>query len=368
MQTNKQKIYISTYDDINNPHYGGGGAIAVHEIAKRFSKNYIVRVLSWDYCGKKKETIDGVLYERFGIPFLSPKAAMFAYQLLLPFVARRKQFDIFLESFCPPFTTSFLPLYIKNPVVGLVHMLAAEDMERKYKLPFHLIQNKGLKLYKHMIVTSSEIGNKIHKISPKTILTVISNGIDTVIEKKHPKKKYILFLGRIEVDQKGIDLLLKAFQKFLQKNKEYKLFIAGSGDPKELDKMKSLIALSALSEHIVLPGKVSGDVKEKLLSEATCVIIPSRFETHSLVALEAMAYGAPVVCFAIDGLSWIPETIAKKVTPFNIDSLASTVETVVTNTSVSDTMSNNGLAYAKNFTWKVVVKQYEDYVASVLKS
>ena len=367
MKSNKKTIYFSTYDDINNPHYGGGGAIAVHEVAKRLARNHTLCILSWDYCGKKKETIDGVQYERFGMPFLSPRAAMFAYQLVLPFIARQKQFDIFFESFCPPFTTAFLPLYIKKPVVGLVHMLAAEDMERKYKLPFHVIQNKGLKLYDKMIVTSSEVGNKIHKISPKTMITIISNGIDAIIEKKRSRKKYILFLGRIEVDQKGIDLLLKAFQKFHQKNQKYKLFIAGSGDQRELDKMKYLIALSGLSDLILLKGKVSGIVKEKLLQEAACVVIPSRFETHSLVALEAMAHGAPVACFAIEGLSWIPETIAKKVAPFNVDSLASALGEVVTNKSVSDTMSNNGLVYSKHFTWNDIGKQYEEYVARVFK-
>src|SRR5215469_4268838 len=147
MHNKKLTIYFSTYDDIKNPYYGGGGAIAIHEVAKRLIKTHSVTVVSWNYSGKKKEVIDEVTYERFGNPFLTPKLAMFFYQLYLPYYARSKQFDVWLESFCPPFTTAFLPQFIKQPVVGIVHMLAAEDMERKYKLPFHLVQNKGIKLY-----------------------------------------------------------------------------------------------------------------------------------------------------------------------------------------------------------------------------
>src|SRR5258706_13574695 len=104
MQNNRPTIYFSSYDDINNPHYGGGGAVAVHEVAKRLAKVYEVRVLCWDYSGKKKEIIDGVTYERFGLPFLNPKVAMFVYQLSLPFIAKSKKFDLWFESFCPPFT------------------------------------------------------------------------------------------------------------------------------------------------------------------------------------------------------------------------------------------------------------------------
>jgi len=94
MENKNLPIYFSTYDDIKNPHYGGGGAIAVHEVAKRLSKKYDIRVVSWDYNGKKKETIDGVKYERFGMPTLSPKIAMFVYQLGLPFIAAKKTYTL----------------------------------------------------------------------------------------------------------------------------------------------------------------------------------------------------------------------------------------------------------------------------------
>src|ERR1700722_2364192 len=241
MQNKNLSIYFSTYDDIKNPHYGGGGAIAVHEISKRLSKKYDMHVLSWDYCGKKKEKIEGVSYERFGFSSFSPKIGMFAYQIFLPFVMIQKKYDLWMESFCPPFTTAFLPQFSKKPVIGIVHMLAAEDMERKYKFPFHLIQNSGIKKYHHMITTSEMIKKKIEKIYPKISPIIISNGITAVYKPLLNKKNYILFLGRIEVDQKGIDLLISAFKKFYEKNENYKLIIAGSGDTREIAKVKEII-------------------------------------------------------------------------------------------------------------------------------
>jgi len=366
MQNKNLSIYFSTYDDIKNPHYGGGGAIAVHEISKRLSKKYDMHVLSWDYCGKKKEKIEGVSYERFGFSSFSPKIGMFAYQIFLPFVMIQKKYDLWMESFCPPFTTAFLPQFSKKPVIGIVHMLAAEDMERKYKFPFHLIQNSGIKKYHHMITTSEMIKKKIEKIYPKISPIIISNGITAVYKPLLNKKNYILFLGRIEVDQKGIDLLISAFKKFYEKNENYKLIIAGSGDTREIAKVKEIIRKENLEKEILLKGKVAGKVKESLLREATCVVISSRFETYSLVALEAMAYGTAVVCFAIDGLSWIPKNVAKKIKPFDIESLAKALTSIVSDKEATQKTVKEANVYAKQFTWDAIAKKYIEYISSLV--
>ncbi|HSW88590.1 MAG TPA: glycosyltransferase family 4 protein [Candidatus Saccharimonadales bacterium] len=367
LNNKKPTIYFSTYDDIKNPHYGGGGAMAIHEVAKRLTKQYTIRVISWNYSGKKEEMIEGVQYERFGYPFLSPKVAMFAYQIALPFVALRKEFDIWMESFCPPFTTAFLPLFIKKPIVGIVHMLAAEDMERKYKLPFHLIENSGIKLYKNLLVTSEALKRKIEEIHAVQSIIVISNGIDKVHKPIEKKQKYILFLGRIEVNQKGIDLLLVAFKEFAKKHTDYQLIIAGSGDKKEIEHMKEIIKKNELLKQVILKGKVSGESKESLLKNAACVVISSRFETYSLVALEAMAHGTPIVSFSIRGLSWIPQKIVKKVVPYNTVALSNALSTIVTNTALVSSMIKEGNMYAKNFTWDAIAQKYDEYLKQLTK-
>jgi glycosyltransferase involved in cell wall biosynthesis len=363
---NKPVIYFSTYDDIKNPHYGGGGAVAVHEIAKRLSKKFDIRILSWDYCGKKNEVIDSVHYERFGLSSLSPKIAMFAYQIYLPFIMRSKKFDTWIESFCPPFTTAFLPMFTKKPVIGIVHMLAAVDMERKYKLPFHIIQNSGLKKYKNIIVTSDVLKNKIKKMHDCN-MAVISNGINKVCTPIYKKQQYILFLGRIEIDQKGIDLLISAFKKFNGKNNEFKLIIAGNGNPKEVEKINELIKENSLQKYIVLKGKVSGIAKDSLLKNAACVAVSSRFETYSLVALEAMAYSAPLVHFDIEGLKWIPNNVSQKVKPYDIIDFSEALTRVILQTKSTNAMIKEGNEYAKKFTWDSLAKKYEEYIMSLDK-
>src|SRR5690606_11347944 len=61
------KIVISTYDSIDNPFYNGGGAFAIHEVAKRLSKKYELIVLTGNYPGSINKVKDGVSYKRIGV-------------------------------------------------------------------------------------------------------------------------------------------------------------------------------------------------------------------------------------------------------------------------------------------------------------
>lgn len=365
----KTKLIISTYDDVKNPNYGGGGAVAVHEIAKRLKDKYDLRIVSWNHSGVKTEIIDGVLYERVGLPFIDPKIAMLVFQVALPFIARFKRHDIWLESFGPPLTTSFMPLVNKKQVVGVVHMLASEDMHRKYGsiVPFKKIEEAGIKRYKRIIATNDIIKRKVLNISPGSHVTVISNGVDKVARVKGRKSKSILFLGRIEIDQKGLDLLILAFKRFLVEESSYKLVIAGGGANKEISKLMTLIKENKLEENVIVKGRVYGKEKDDLLSRAAVIVIPSRFETYSIIALEAMAYGLPIVCFDIEGLRWVSKKAALKVKNIDEKSLANAIMEIVKDEKKIAQMRSYGPVYASKFTWARIADDYHKYLGGILK-
>src|SRR5258708_35921098 len=217
------KITISTFDDIKNPYYGGGGAIATHELAKSLSLKNIVEVISWNHSNIRYEIIDNVHYNRVGVSFLNPKVSMLLFQICLPFIAIQKTYDVWIESFGPPLTTSFLSLFIKKPIIGIVHMLASEDMVRKYKISlFSFIEKLGISKYKNIVVTTGNIAKQIAIMNKYANITIISNGV-TIMNTNimYRKKAQILFLGRIEVNQKGLDLLIDIFNKVKKANPEF---------------------------------------------------------------------------------------------------------------------------------------------------
>ncbi len=363
MKTNKRlRVVFSSYDDVTNPYYAGGGARAIHEVAKNMRQDFDIRVISWNHSGKSHEKIDGVTYRRIGFSFIPPRVGMFLFQLLLPLFCLTQSFDVWIESFGPPFTTSFLPWFTRKPVVGVVHMLASAEIKRKYGIDLSSLENLGISQYSKIIATQPAMQKEIMRINPQVVCSVIENGVNLpTISRK--EKNTILFLGRIEMNQKGIDLLLKIFSllpvKFQQR---YTLAIAGSGLKKEEEKLKKAIA--AVNKHgsIQFLGRVEGTKKETLLAESLCMMITSRFETYSMVALEALISGLPVLCFDIPGLQWMPENGVKKIPSFDTKKFSSSLRLLLEDTQSRKRMSTAGRAYAKTRTWDHVADAYISYI------
>lgn len=361
----KLKIVISSYDDLKNPYYGGGGVHSIHQVAKRLATEKQVVVFTGKYPGSRDEVIDGVVYKRIGLSFAGPKLGQLIYQLILPFCAISQKYDLWIESFTPPFSTAFLPLFTKRPVIGLAHMLTAKDMQRKYGLPFSIIENLGLKTYQRFIVMTQRAKEKIRLVNKGANIKVIPNGIDLPNRKKRVKKEHILFIGRIEVNQKGLDLLLKAYKKICSGNTP-KLLIAGSGTKNEEGKLGRLIKNLNLNEYVEYVGRVSGARKTEVFERAFLVVIPSRFEEFSVVALESASYGLPIVSFDIEGLSWVSREGAMKVKPFNEKALGDEILRLIKNPTLRRKTGTSGREIAKGHSWDSVFTYYRNYIEQTL--
>jgi phosphatidyl-myo-inositol alpha-mannosyltransferase len=364
---NKPKIIFSSYDDIHNPFYGGGGATAIHKIASSLSDAYTVTVITGSYPGSQNGRFDGVSYLRIGPKFIGPKLGQLVFQLLLPFYAGFLDYSLWIESFTPPFSTSCLQLFTKRPVIGLAHMLAAKDMKRKYHLPFDVFERIGLKFYKYIITTSESFEDVIKQLAPDSTTVCIANGVDAGPASGSASRpdSYLLFLGRIEVDQKGLDLLITAYSQF-SPNLPNKLVIAGSGTTEELRKLRRLIKARSLTAKVDLLGKVEGAAKIKLIRQASCVVLPSRFETFSMVALETVTNGTPLVTFDIEGLRWLPASCSLKTSPFDLKELSRNIIKAVTDPDTRQLVITHGLKLSQKYSWVKSTTEYKKFIHLVL--
>ena len=355
------KIIISSYDSIKNPYYGGGGATAIHEIASRLTKKFEVTVITGKYPKSRNEKIDGVLYERIGFSFAGPKLGQFIYQLLLPYFAIRKNYDLWMESFTPPISTAFLPLFTRKPVIALVHNFSEGYMNKKYHLPFHLAERFGIKFYKYFIVLTKGAKEHVLKINKKADVSIIPNGVEIKSFDKNTKRNFVLYLGRIDFYQKGLDLLLKAY-KYISQNSKAKLKIAGSGTKNEEIKLAELIKNLKLKDKVQVLGKVNGSGKTQLLRSARCIVVPSRYESFPLVILEALSYGTPIVTFDIEGLKWLPKSCALKVESNDEKAMGAAILKVTKDKKLQTKMIKKGKRLANNYSWE---KSYENYLSYI---
>ena len=128
--------------------------------------------------------------------------------------------------------------------------------------------------------------------------------------------EHILFLGRIDIREKGLDLLLAAYEK---ERAGHAVAGRGSSAPgARSDKLAALLA--ATSGDVRWLGHVTGQHKQQLLEDSAFVVLPSRYESFGLAALEGMAYGKPVVHFDLPSLRWMDGDV--RVPPFDVSALA----------------------------------------------
>ena len=252
-------------------------------------------------------------------------------------------------------------------------MLSAEDMERKYKIPFTVIEKRGLKTYRYFIVLTEKIKEKISSINKEAKIFIIPNGVSLPnLTLPSPKRRgekgrgepYILFVGRLEFNQKGLDLLVAAYQ--ISGIKE-KLVIAGTGSDNDTKKLKELINRHKLQEKIIFAGKVEGERKDMLFRNTSAIVVPSRFETFSMVVLEAMSYGKPMVGFDINGLKWVPEDCMLKIKPFDSKKFGAAIEQILRDKKLSLNLSLAARKHAGKYTWEETIKKYEEVFIALRK-
>jgi glycosyltransferase involved in cell wall biosynthesis len=104
------------------------------------------------------------------------------------------------------------------------------------------------------------------------------------------KNKRIIYVGRLDRD-KGIDSLIRAFAEVKKKFPDFTLVIAGpdEGVKKELEALANRLGVKP--EFVNVPYEKI----HELYCSAFAVVLPSRYEGFSLVWLEAMASGRPML-------------------------------------------------------------------------
>jgi glycosyltransferase involved in cell wall biosynthesis len=355
-----RRVVISSFDSPGNPHYNGGGAVVVEMLARGLAPYFDVTVVT---SGSRREAVtrDGVRYEPLPLGWAGPRGGQLLFHLMLPWAARRIRHDLWIESFTPPFSTSFLPLFSPARVVGLAQTLSGAEMWRRYRLPFFLVERLGLRFYRDVVVLNAADWALVRRFSPAADIRVIPNGIDLPPADSGlaGRGSHILYLGRIDLPHKGLDLLLAAYK---ESQLSMPLVIAGKGTPR--DERKFAAMARATGTNIRCVGHVTGQRKRQLLEESAFLVMPSRYESFGLVALEAMSYGKPVVHFDLPYLHWIEGDV--RVPPYDVDALAAGMRTLAADESARHELGLIALAAAQRFTREQTADRYLALVQELL--
>lgn len=254
----------------------------------------------------------------------------------------------------------------KIPVVITTHSdIGGFSLRKKF---FDAVVPKITLRYASRIIALSnhEKASLITRGVPSEAITIIPNGVDTdEFARKNTYRsvnsrdsKVILYFGRIDFQQKGLDILVRALARLVrERNLDIKLRLIGPdcGDLSRLEEMARKLAVETRVEYL---GPLPRRELVRNMHEANVFVLPSRFEPFGISLLEAMAAEIPVVASRVGG---VPEIVQEGVTgllfePENDESLADRVEQVLTIESYGSELARNALLSLHKYSWRTIAR------------
>lgn len=156
-----------------------------------------------------------------------------------------------------------------------------------------------------------------------------------------PRSTLVFAWGRVRYE-KGFQVLARAVGTLRQRVPGLECMIAGRGS--YLPELQSQIDIAGAGDLVQLPGFLSDNELRAAIHRAGCVVIPSLYEPFGVVALEALAGGAPLIVADTGGLAELVggTGTALLFEPGNAAELADCIERALTDRELADDMVRRG--------------------------
>lgn len=199
---------------------------------------------------------------------------------------------------------------------------------------------------------------------PRERYAVIPNGVDyrrfrefKLRSRPEEDENTLLYFGRL-APCKGVQHLIRAYPRVLEKHPRSRLKIVGEGNYR--------VSLEALSGRTNAGGTVeflgfrSGDRLWGTIASSGMVVVPSTYEGCPLTMLEAMALGKPVVASSIPGVNEVMKHGVSGWTfaPADHGALAESVDTLMSDPDLRARLGRNAeRTIRERFDWPIIGKR-----------
>ena len=381
---------------IVNQRYGakvnGGSEYYTKKLAEHLSEYYDVEVLTttaldydtWgSYYPEGEQVIDGILIHRFSnkrtrnimafkiinklvqlLPWLwrllEPvwiyAQGPYCPDLIRYIKSNKDDYDCFVFVTYLYYTTAVGLPYVANKAIFVP---TAHD---EYCIYFHTYQ-KLFKTPKGIIYLTGEEKDFVEKLfqNKRVPHQVAGSGIEipdhvdagSFRKKYQINTDYVIYVGRVDTSKKCDELFEYYTQYMKQKQSDLKLVVVGK-----------LMMEEPASDDIRSLGFVSEADKYSAIAGAKALIMPSEHESLSLVVLEAMAMGVPVVangtCAVLKGHC---EKSGAGIAYHNYKQFEEGLEFMLHNVMEYQKMQDAGKRYvSENYNWDITVDKYRELI------
>jgi glycosyltransferase involved in cell wall biosynthesis len=255
----------------------------------------------------------------------------------------------------------------------IVHVHATEfdrSGENQVNTKVYDIEKKGME-FADKVITVSDFTRDIvvnkYKIDPHKVIT-IHNGIEPVrdlninaFRRKNVNEHVVTFLGRI-TKQKGPEYFIQAAYKVLQKMKNVRFVMAGSGDM--LESMVKLVGRLKIADKFHFTGFLKGADVYKMYSLSDLYVMPSVSEPFGISPLEAIQSDLPVIISKQSGVSEVI-TNALKVDFWDADAMADAIYGILNYRSLSQFLKVKSKKELDRLTWENAASKVKEVYYNV---
>jgi len=257
-----------------------------------------------------------------------------------------------------------------KPLVIHVHATDFDRSRGNVNPTVFAIEKDGMENADH-IITVSELTRRTvidkYGISPDKVTTVHNAVIplsDDLLNlpRRERKDKVITFLGRITM-QKGPEYFVEAAAKVLQKNKNVRFVMAGSGDM--MDAMIRLAARRNIADRFHFTGFLRGKEVYEMLADSDVYVMPSVSEPFGISPLEAMEMGVPSIISKQSGCAEILNNVIKT-DYWDIDAMADAMHALTTYPALHKELRDRGIEEIHGITWEKAGQKVIDIYNKVI--
>ena len=234
-----------------------------------------------------------------------------------------------------------------------------------------------------VIVNSNYMKNEVQRLFglPYDKINVIPNGVNLQLfsnvnvdydfrrQYAMDNEKIILYVGRL-VYEKGIQNLIAAMPKILDKYHDSKLIICGRGGM--IDELREQVKYLGIDNKVYFAGYCDSKKMQKMYKCADVAVFPSTYEPFGIVAIESMLSGTPTIVSDVGGLNEIVEhgVTGMKSYAGNANSIADSVLALLFDPKLCASISQNAIKKVKeNYNWaKITDNTYYVYQLAIGKT
>ena len=213
---------------------------------------------------------------------------------------------------------------------------------------------------------------KIFRVDHGIVLEKFENEKNISILKKFgidpEKNPYLYNVGRID-PKKGLEILLHAFCKIIQKYPKLQLVITGTGTDKYVRKIKEISKELGIEKSVIFTGFILEEEKIELFKSAKIHVVTSHSDIHTTTAIESMACGTPVVITKASDFPEIDEYGAGITIDTNPDSVVYAINELLSDEQkLKKCAENSKKLIQEKFLLKNKIKEYEKMFQEIIKN